>query len=68
MDIHQLSKALSPKIRGWVYYYGKFHISGLKTAFLHLNRRLAKFREMVNNDTPDKVIRYFIIAMRNSVP
>jgi RNA-directed DNA polymerase len=43
MDIHQLSQALSAKIRGWVHYYGKFHLSGLKTAFLHLNRRLAKW-------------------------
>ncbi len=43
MDIHQLSRVLSAKIRAWVYYYGKFHLSGLKTAFLHLNRRLAKW-------------------------
>jgi RNA-directed DNA polymerase len=43
MDIHQLSQALSAKIRGWLYYYGKFHKSGLKTASLHINRRLAKW-------------------------
>jgi len=43
LDIHQLSKALSSKIRGWINFYGKFHLSGLKTAFLHLNRRLAKW-------------------------
>lgn len=43
LDIHQLSRALSSKIRGWINYYGKFHLSGLKTAFLHLNRRLAKW-------------------------
>jgi len=43
LNIHQLSKALSSKIRGWINFYGKFHISGLKTAFLHLNRRLAKW-------------------------
>jgi len=43
MDIHELSRVLSSKIRGWIYYYGKFHISGLKAAFLHLNRRLAKW-------------------------
>ncbi len=39
----KLSRALSSKIRGWINYYGKFHLSGLKTAFLHLNRRLAKW-------------------------
>lgn len=43
LDIHQLSRALSSKIRGWINFYGKFHLSGLKTAFLHLNRRLAKW-------------------------
>jgi group II intron reverse transcriptase/maturase len=43
LDIHQLSKALSSKIRGWINFYGKFHLSGLKNAFLHFNRRLAKW-------------------------
>lgn len=43
LDIHQLSRALSSKIRGWINFYGKFHLSGLKTAFLHFNRRLAKW-------------------------
>jgi group II intron reverse transcriptase/maturase len=43
LDIHQLSKALSSKIRGWINYYGKFHFTEMKTAFLHLNRRLAKW-------------------------
>jgi len=43
LDIHQLSKALSSKIRGWINYYGKFHFTEMKRAFLHLNRRLAKW-------------------------
>ena len=43
MDIHQLSKALASKIRGWLYYYGKFHISALKQAFRLVNRRLVKW-------------------------
>ena len=43
LDIHQLSKALSPVIRGWINFYGKFHLTGLKAAFFHLNRRLAKW-------------------------
>lgn len=43
LDIHQLSRSLSSKIRGWINYFGKFHISGMKTVFLHLNRRLAKW-------------------------
>lgn len=43
MDIHQVSAELGPKIRGWLNYYGKFHLSEMKSAFLHLNRRLAKW-------------------------
>ena len=43
LNIHQLSKALSSKIRGWINYYGKFHFTEMKRAFLHLNRRLAKW-------------------------
>lgn len=43
MDIHQLSKALVSKIRGWLYYYGKFHISALRQAFRLVNRRLVKW-------------------------
>jgi len=43
MDIHQLSRALVSKIRGWLYYYGKFHISALRQAFRLVNRRLVKW-------------------------
>jgi len=43
MDFHQLSKALVSKIRGWLYYYGKFHISALRQAFRLVNRRLVKW-------------------------
>jgi hypothetical protein len=43
LNIHQLSKALVSKIRGWLYYYGKFHISALRQAFRLINRRLVKW-------------------------
>ena len=43
MDIFQVSEALSAKIRGWIYYYGRFHKSGLKLLFTYLNRRLTKW-------------------------
>lgn len=43
LNIHQLSKALSSKIRGWINFYGKFHFTEMKTAFLHFNRRLARW-------------------------
>ena len=48
LDIHGLSAALSAKIRGWQYYYGRFHPYGqVKTAmqriFGIINRRIAKW-------------------------
>jgi RNA-directed DNA polymerase len=43
MDIHQLSKVLSPKIRGWINYYGRFHKSGMELLFRFLNRRLIQW-------------------------
>lgn len=43
LNIHQLSQALYSKIRGWINYYGKFHFTEMKRAFLYLNRRLAKW-------------------------
>lgn len=43
MDIYQISKILSPKIRGWINYYGRFRKSGMELLFRYLNRRLAKW-------------------------
>lgn len=40
MDLHQLSKALSSKIRGWLYYYGRYHKSGMDLLFRFINRRI----------------------------
>lgn len=42
-NIHELSNVLKSRIRGWINYFGKFNLSGMHTAFLHLNRRLAKW-------------------------
>lgn len=41
MDLHQLSKALAPKIRGWLNYYGRYHKSGMDLLFRFINRRLS---------------------------
>jgi len=43
MDIHQLSKVLSAKIRGWIYYYGRYHKSGMELLFRYINRRLIQW-------------------------
>jgi len=43
MDIHQLSKVLSAKIRGWIYYYGRYHKSGMDLLFRFVNRRLTQW-------------------------
>ena len=42
-DIHQLSAALSSKIRGWLNYYGRFHKTAMEPIFRIVNRRLAKW-------------------------
>lgn len=43
MDIHQLSAALAPKIRGWLYYYGRFHKTAMERLFEIINHRIAKW-------------------------
>ena len=43
MNLYQVAKALTPKIRGWLNYYGKFHLSAMKNAFRILNDRLVKW-------------------------
>ena len=42
-DIQGLANALSAKIRGWLYYYGKFRISEMQRVFRLLNIRIAKW-------------------------
>lgn len=42
-DIHGLANFLSSKLRGWLYYYGKFRISEMRRVFRLLNIRLAKW-------------------------
>lgn len=43
MNIQKLSKILSPKIRGWINYYGRYHKSGMEILFRYLNQRLTKW-------------------------
>ena len=43
LSIHQISKVLSPKIRGWLYYYGRFCKSCMEKVFKVLNWRLSKW-------------------------
>ena len=43
LNIHDLSNALKPRIRGWINYFGKFNRTSMRMAFLHINRRLAKW-------------------------
>jgi RNA-directed DNA polymerase len=42
-DIQELANELSPKIRGWLYYYGKFRPSEMDRIFRQLNIRIAKW-------------------------
>ncbi len=51
MDIHKrvqssledIAQLVNPKIRGWVRYYGKFRLSGMRMLFRAFHRRLAKW-------------------------
>lgn len=43
LDIHDLSAVLSAKIRGWLYYYGRFHKTAMQRIFEIINRRIAKW-------------------------
>ena len=43
LNIQEISKELSPKIRGWLNYYGKFGISVLRNVFWRLNTYLVKW-------------------------
>ncbi len=43
LDIHGVSQALASKIRGWIFYYGKFRRSEMSRIFSLINRRLAKW-------------------------
>lgn len=42
-DLRGLAEALAPKIRGWLYYYGKFRPSEMRRVFWLLNNRIAKW-------------------------
>jgi group II intron reverse transcriptase/maturase len=41
IDIYKLSQFLAPRIRGWLYYYGKFRLSEMQFVFMKINRRIA---------------------------
>jgi len=41
LSLQELSRRLSPKIRGWVNYYGRISKSGMASVFRCINRRLA---------------------------
>lgn len=42
-SIDELAKEISPKIRGWLYDYGKFRPSEMQRVFRNLNIRIAKW-------------------------
>jgi len=42
-DIYKLSQKLTPKIRGWINYYGKERMGDMQRIFQLINRRIAKW-------------------------
>ena len=43
MSFEEIVKMLNPKLRGWIYYYGKFRRISLKYFLHRLNVRLLKW-------------------------
>ena len=43
LDLKDVAKELSPRIRGWLYYYGKFGSSRMRNVFWRLNTYLVKW-------------------------
>ncbi len=43
LSIEELSRVIDPIIRGWINYYGRFHISETYTVLYHLNRALVQW-------------------------
>ena len=43
MSIEEIAKMINPKIRGWIWYYGKFRKARLKHLLHNLNVRLLKW-------------------------
>jgi group II intron reverse transcriptase/maturase len=43
LDIYKLSQVLTPKIRGWIHYYGKVRLGDMQRVFSLINRRIAKW-------------------------
>ena len=42
-DIHKLSQVLTPKIKGWINYYGKQRLRDMQRIFNLINKRIAKW-------------------------
>jgi RNA-directed DNA polymerase len=44
-ELIDLSRMFNPKIRGWIVYYGRYHRSALRRAFLPLSQRLIRWAQ-----------------------
>ena len=60
MSIEEIAKMLNPKLRGWIYYYGKFRLVCLKHFLHRLNVRLLKW---IRNKY--KALRYRVRAAKS---
>lgn len=60
MSIEEIAKMLNPKLRGWIYYYGKFRLICLKHFLHRLNVRLLKW---IRNKY--KALRYRVRAAKS---
>lgn len=62
VGIEEVSRRLTPMIRGWIQYYGKVRKSGMNTLFLRINNRLAKW--VYNKYKRFKRIKSFYLARK----
>jgi len=60
MSIEEIAKMLNPKLRGWIYYYGKFRLVCLKHFLHRLNVKLLKW---IRNKY--KALRYRVRAAKS---
>ncbi len=44
-ELEDLSRALNPKIRGWITYFGRYYPTALRRVFRHLNWRLVRWAQ-----------------------
>ena len=43
LSIHDIAERCNPNLRGWINYYGQYHITAMESVFRHFNQSLVKW-------------------------